>query len=120
MLEHAPSPVAGNHGTSWSAGHRFAHPPPVRNCKRDQVPPPHGEIAGEHALLRNQPDAAVDLDAAGGELAHAQDGAEERRFAHSVRPKHCEELAALEREVKVAPQGRDGGATNLKDHLRGF
>ena len=38
----------------------------------------------------------------------------------SVRPKHCEELAALEREVKVAPQGCDGGATNLKDHLRGF
>ena len=28
--------------------------------------------------------------------------------------------AALEREVKVAPQGRDGGATNLKDHLWGF
>src|SRR5581483_4817183 len=71
-----------------------------------------GDVAVEHALLRNVADARaqlgrrppVDEGAARGRLQEPEEDAKQRRLAGAVRAEHREELVALELEREVVPE----------------
>ena len=80
-----------------------------------EVAPAQRQIAIEHALLRHVADAAaVDHDAPRRRLELAEQDAEERRLARTVRAEHGEELAALDLEGEVVPEDARPGQELLQ------
>ncbi|GAB3086447.1 hypothetical protein GCM10027157_19330 [Corynebacterium aquatimens] len=84
--------------------------------KRNKVPATNWKIGRKHLLLRNEPHATTNINAAVGEPARAHNRVEQSGFAHAVGAQNNNEFAARDGQVKACPQRRDGGIGKAEEH----